>query len=104
MHLSRIQDQVGAIPTAGSMNFNKKSIKYYFNHWKIFAHLLFRTKRFGVNNERWSKFDSLFGLPWYKIIFRIICVRPLIVEWEKIKFRANVCHFISDEEKTIIGW
>lgn len=31
--------------------------------WKLFAHLLFRTYHFGVNNEWWVSWPSRFGLP-----------------------------------------
>lgn len=47
---------------------------------------------------------SIFGLPTYKIIWRIITVKPLIIEWRKIKFRAVACHFLTDEEKETTGW
>lgn len=35
---------------------------------------------------------------------RIITIKPFITEWKKIKFRAVNCHFMTDEEKEIIGW
>lgn len=88
----------------GFMKIDKKAIAYYRKNWKLFFHLLLRTKRFGVNNQWWNKYDSIFGLPTYKIILRIITIRPLIIEWSKIKFRAVACHFITDEEKEKIGW
>jgi hypothetical protein len=85
------------------LKINKNSISYYKNNWKLFLHLLLRTKRFGVNNKWWNDFDSLFGLPFVIIIWRILIVKPLIIEWSKIKFRIVACHFISDKEKNIIG-
>ena len=86
------------------MKFNKKSIKYYKKNWKIFLHLLLRTKKFGVNNKWCNEYDSIFGLPIEIIIFRILTIKPLINEWNKIKFRAVACHFMTDEEKETIGW
>lgn len=86
------------------MKFNKESIKYYKQNWKMFIHLLFRTKRFGVNNKWWNNFDSIFGLSTIKIIWRIITIKPLITEWKMIKFRAVACHFLTDEEKKLIRW
>jgi hypothetical protein len=86
------------------MKTDKKSITYYYKNWKLFTHLLLRTKKFGVNNQWWNKYDSIFGLPTMKIIWRIITIRPLIIEWTKIKFRVVACHFISDEQKQLIGW
>ena len=86
------------------MKINKESLKYYRENWKMFTHLLLRTKRFGVNNKQWSDFDSIFGLPTYKIIWRVIKIEPLLIEWQKIKFRVVACHFLPDKEKEIIGW
>ena len=86
------------------MKINRKALKYYYKNWKLFVHLLFRTKRFGVNNQWWNNYDSIFGLSTCKIIFRIILIKPLIVELTKIKFRVVACHFMTDEEKEIIGW
>jgi len=86
------------------MNINRNSILYYKKNWKMFVHLLFRTKRFGVNNKWWNDYDSIFGLPTLKIIMRIITIKPIIVEMTKIKFRIVACHFITDDEKNIIGW
>lgn len=86
------------------MKINIKAIRYYKQNWKIFLHLLLRTKRFGVNNKWWNDFDSIFGLPTHKIIWRILTIKPLIIEWKKIKFRAVDCHFMTDEEKSTTGW
>jgi hypothetical protein len=85
------------------MNINRDAIKYYKKNWKMFLHLFLRTKRFGVNNKWYNDFDSDFGLPFIKILWRILTIMPLIVEWQKIKFRIVACHFISDEDKEIIG-
>ena len=82
----------------------KKQFKFYFKNWKIFIHLLLRTKRFGVNNKWLEDFDSIFGLPTYKIIWRIIKIYPLFLEFDMIKFRAVGCHFMTDEEKLMMGW
>jgi hypothetical protein len=86
------------------MKINKKAIKYYKKNWKMFLHLLLRTKRFGVNNKWWNEYDSIFGLPTSIIILRIITIKPLITEWTKIKFRVVACHFMTDKEKEIVGW
>jgi hypothetical protein len=85
------------------MKLNKKAIKYYRKNWKLFLHLLLRTKKFGVNNQMWNEYDSIFGLPTWKKIWRILIIKPLLIEWTKIKFRAVACHFISDYDKKIIG-
>lgn len=44
----------------------KKRIIYFIENWKMVVHLLFKTRRFGVNNQLWAERDSLFGISWYK--------------------------------------
>lgn len=78
--------------------------RYMLDNWKIFIHLLFRTKRFGVNNHWWNYFDSGFGLPWYKIIIRILLIYPLFETYTEIKFRAIACSFLSEKTNKLIGW
>lgn len=39
----------------------KKRVIYLIENWKMVIHLLFKTQRFGVNNQLWSNYDSLFG-------------------------------------------
>lgn len=40
-----------------------KKINYILENWKMIVHLLFKTKRFGVNNRQWSNHPSIFGSP-----------------------------------------
>ncbi|MBF0113095.1 MAG: hypothetical protein HQK74_10225 [Desulfamplus sp.] len=40
----------------------KKRVIYFIENWKMVIHLLFKTKRFGVNNKLWSERDSIFGV------------------------------------------
>lgn len=71
-------------------------IIYFLTHWKLGIHLLFGTKRFGVNNKWWNDFDSVFGTPWYDIhVFR---------NYKTMKFRAEHCHFITTKEKKYLNW
>ena len=42
----------------------KKRVIYFIENWKMVIHLLFKTKRFGVNNQLWAERDSLFGVSW----------------------------------------
>ena len=71
-------------------------IQYVKQNWKLGIHLIFRTKRFGVNNRWWNDFDSMFGLSLYEIIFSVLKIRPLIDNYKLMKFRAENCHFLSD--------
>ena len=63
-------------------------------HWKMGVHLLLRTKRFGVNNLWWNKWDSMFGYPTWKILLRIILIYPLVREYRFIKVRCTGVHFL----------
>lgn len=71
--------------------------KFFFRHWKLGIHLIFRTKRFGVNNKRWCHFDSIFGWSNWKKFICVLLVRPIIRNYTAMKYRAGVCHFMNDE-------
>jgi hypothetical protein len=81
----------------------KFKIRFFFANWRMGVHLLIRTKRFGVNNEWWSSFDSLFGWPTWKIILSILTVRPIIDNYRSMKFRAQIGFVHSDTIKNL-GW
>ncbi len=38
-----------------------KRVSYILENWKMIVHLLFKTRRFGVNNLLWSNQPSVFG-------------------------------------------
>lgn len=78
-------------------------IRFFFANWKMCIHLLIRTKRFGVNNEWWGLFDSLFGWPMWKIIFGILTVRPIIDNYRSMKFRAKI-GFVHPDTLRNLGW
>ncbi len=73
-------------------------IKYLSSNWKLGIHLLFRTYRFGVNNQWWSPFDSMFGLSLYQRF------RPNQVQqsWQGIKFRCIACKFIDEDHSKLL--
>ena len=80
-------------------------LEYYKKNWKLMVHLMFRTYKFGVNNDWWfTGGSSMFGYPWYKKIWMIVRIRPFIYNLKCIYFRAVACHFIDDDSKKIIGW
>jgi hypothetical protein len=58
-------------------------------NWKLGIHLLFRTYHFGVNNEWWVKYRSIFGLPFYKRL-------NIIKHYKEMRFRAEI-GFVSKE-------
>lgn len=69
--------------------------RYIAANWKLFTHVLFRTYRFGVNNEWWSRYDSLFGLPYSKRWH-------LVENYRMARFRSVACHFIGPEEQLLM--
>jgi len=73
----------------------KARLKYMFKHWKIGVHFIFRTKRFGVNNKWWSKFDSIFGASFWQRL-------RIINNWKMMKFRAGKLHFLGDESYRLL--
>ena len=61
-------------------------------NWKLIIHLLFTTKRFGVNNQWWSTFDSIFGIPWYERT-----PRRILLNYQMAKFRAVACYAVTQK-------
>ena len=78
-----------------------KRLKFFKKNWKLGVHLLFRTKRFGVNNKRWSEFDSIFGWSNKRKFISVLKIRPIINNYKEMKFRAGACHFMNDEDYKI---
>ncbi len=71
-------------------------------HWKIGFHLILRTKRFGVDNHWWSQFDSMFGYPLWKIVWRVLLIYPLIREYWRIKARTIGVHLLTSEIREML--
>lgn len=66
--------------------------------WKIGIHLLFRTKRFGVNNQWWSNFDSIFGWGNIRKAWAIIRIYPIVRNYSHMKYRAGACCFLTEKK------
>jgi len=81
---------------------NIKRINFLYKNWKLGIHLLFRTKRFGVNNKWWWHEDGIFGWSNWKIFYSIIKIKPIINNYKMMKFRAGACHFMHDEEYKLV--
>ena len=77
-------------------------MEFYKENWKIGVHLVFRTKRFGVNNERWSTFDSMFGVSILQRLWDIVRIRPILRNYEMMKFRAQWVLFLTPEQCEIL--
>lgn len=75
----------------------KDRVKFYAEHWKLAIHFIFGTYRFGVNDEWWSRFPSIFGVPWYQKI------NPLKMRdcWQGMVFRIFACKFLSEKTATM---
>jgi len=81
---------------------NKKRVSYLLGNWKLGIHLVFYTRKFGVNNKWKSDFDSMFSWTVKQRIISIIKVYPLIDNLRKMEFRARACHFLSDDSYFLV--
>ena len=77
---------------------------YMTKNWKMGIHLVFRTKRFGVNNKWRNDFDSIWGWNILKILWSVIIVKPIINNFKSMRTRATYLHFLSNTEKEKMGW
>ena len=57
----------------------------------MIVHLLFNTYRFGVNNQWWCTFDSMFGKPWKDRVKP----KQWLQSYRGMKFRAIGCYFVA---------
>ncbi len=72
--------------------------RYILGQWKLGIHLCLRTQRFGVNNQWWSSFSSMFGTPWWIQLWAIFTVFPLVRNYRTMKWRAGGgIHMMTDE-------
>jgi hypothetical protein len=81
----------------------KNRIVYFKENWKQCVHILLRTSHFGVNNEWWLSFPSLFGWLLWKIIWSLITICPMIRNYREIKIRASL-GLIHPHTAEKIGW
>lgn len=80
-----------------------KRVKYFRDHWKLGVHLVFRTKRFGVNNKWWSTYDAMFGWSHWKKFYSLILIRPFTENIKFMKLRAGtMAHFLIDEDYKLV--
>ncbi len=97
--------------SSGTLSLQKKNkmdikftIKFFRENWKQGVHLIFRTKKFGVNNNWWCGYNSILGWPTSKIIISILTVKPIYDNYLMMKFRAAACHALSEETNKKLGW
>ena len=77
----------------------KDRLGFYCEQWKLGAHLVFRTKRFGVNNGWWSYFDSsTFGISWRQRVWMILTVRPFIKNLKGLWYRSKGCYIMTSRQ------
>ena len=93
MKIGGCKSPVGSNPTfSAKRSLVAKKWNYFKQNWKFTIHILLGTYKFGVNNQWWSSFPSLFGIPFYKRT-----PRRIWKNYEGARFRAVVCHFVSAE-------
>ena len=66
-------------------------------------HLLFRTKRFGVNNQWWNSFDSMFGVGNLRKIYDILTLKQILNNYRMMKFRAKIGFLSYKDYDKIFG-
>ena len=81
----------------------KYLLKFFIANWKMLIHLIFRTKRFGVNNQWWGSFDSLWGWNNSKKVIAIIRVKPLIQNYKGMIFRSAIGFIPWDDFTKIVS-
>lgn len=69
------------------MNKNNK-IAFAFRYWKLAWHLIFKTNHFGVNNLWWASQPSSVGWPWYRQIWGLLTIMPIVRNYQSLKVRA----------------
>lgn len=81
----------------------KERVRALMQYWKMGVHLIFRTKQFGVNNKWWGEGHSIFGKSWMWRIYAILTIRPLILEYRRMKQRAGgQVNMMTDEQYELI--
>jgi hypothetical protein len=84
----------------------KEKFLFYKENWKLGFHLLFRTKRFGVNNK-WFYGDrgtcSYFGWSHWKRFFAILRVKPIIQNYWGMVFRMSIGFIPGDQFEKFYG-
>lgn len=74
-------------------------IKLLKGNWRLVIHLLFSTYHFGVNNQTWAAFPSMFGRP---IIIRFNPFQ-IIENYGMMKFRMKI-GFLPKDKVVKLGW
>ena len=82
----------------------KEKTKWILANWKSGVHIVLHTKRFGVNNQRWCRWDSIHGWSTRKIVWAIIRVKPIIQEYKRMKIRAIELGFLPPKTIKLLGW
>jgi hypothetical protein len=70
------------------INWNKNTIKFVKENWKLGIHIMFRTKHFGTNNKWWEE-STFWYRPWYKTLWKVLRIRPFIEELKLMKMRMS---------------
>jgi len=83
---------------------NWKGICFIYKNWRTFVHLVLKTKRFGVNNQWRSPFGSILGLDTKQIIWSILKVRPVIINYRLMRIRAEDLGFLTAHQCKNPGW
>ena len=77
----------------------KYRLQLFKESWKLVIHLLFSTYHFGVNNDTWVRWRSMFGRP----ILTRFWLPTIISNYRLMKFRMNI-GFLPKDKVVRLGW
>lgn len=67
-------------------------LAFILRHWKLGFHLVFATRRFGVNNGWWSLWPSPWGLPLWRQVLSLLLIKPVLDRLWMMRVRMSHSH------------
>ena len=85
---------------------NLRGWLFIFQNWKLIVHLLLKTKRFGVNNNWCSSFESTILGSWTRreMLVGLLKVSPIVHNYKLARFRAVYLYFLHPQTCWDLGW
>ncbi|WP_198401062.1 hypothetical protein [Thiomicrospira microaerophila] len=78
-------------------------MQYGMKYWRLAIHLIFKTKRFGVNNQWWARQPSPIGWEWYQIVWGVLSVMPIVRNYQSMKVRSCIGWMPQAECEALFG-
>ena len=64
-------------------------LSFVLSNWKLVIHHLFKTRHFGVDNQLYSPFPSIWGLSFFPFLLQFILIYPIIINYRAMKVRVG---------------